>query len=1208
MRPLPHLEAGPESSAIFAQLFISAALRLVSCQADLYLSRMRLSKLKLSGFKSFVDPTTVIFPSSLAGVVGPNGCGKSNVIDAVRWVMGESSAKHLRGDSMADVIFNGSTARKPVAQASVELVFDNSDGGLGGQYANYSEIALRRQVSRDGQSAYFLNNARCRRRDITDIFLGTGLGPRSYSIIEQGMISRLIEAKPEDLRVFFEEAAGISKYKERRRETENRIRHTHENLSRVSDLREEIEKQLEKLKRQARSAERFKALRDQERRVKAELLTLRYQLLHEESGDRRKLIQENETRLQAVTAELRSVEAALEKGRESHIEASDCFNAVQGRYYELGAEVARVEQAIQHSKDMRRNQQEELEKTGQAWNEVQAHIKVDEQRLEQLAGELANNEPAREQARLQAQNSREKREHAEQLMQVWQSDWDAFNERANEASQTAQVERTRIDQLERHLIQLGQRQERIEREQQQLDSGTLEAEISEFEQQAGERQQHARQLQEQLQQLRSRIDELRDSTRNQQRELHDAQNQQQALGGRRASLLALQQAALGEDEGVVKQWLAEHGLNEAPRLAKQLDVDSGWERAVETVLGFYLEAVCVEAGDDLVDALAELKQGALSLIDIRADVAVPPAVSGTPLTARVRAPWPLDGLLAGVYAAESLSEALQLRTALKARESVVTQDGIWIGSNWVRVARDEDARTGVLEREREINALEEKLKEITNKVTGLEQGLEVARGELQEVEARREELQVEANQAHRQFSDARAQFDARRVRLEQIHKRSAALHKEASENSDQRDEETATADEARSRLHKALVTLDRMADEREQGVAERDRLRSGLNEARLEAQRDRDQAHELELRCRSQHTEQETTSQNLARMRGQQVHLRQRRDGLERALTDSDAPLQSMQEELAVQLQKRVEVEAELREERRAVEAIEHKLREDEQQRHRKEEDTEKLRDRVGQEKLAWQEIKVRGETLLEQIAASGFELSLLVEELDEEACVENWEAEAERLSTRIHRLGPINLAAIKEYEEQSERKNYLDAQHEDISAALETLENAIRKIDRETRTRFKETFDKVNSGVQAMFPRLFGGGHAYLEMTGDDLLDTGVTIMARPPGKRNSTIHLLSGGEKALTAVALVFSIFELNPSPFCMLDEVDAPLDDTNVGRFCDMVREMSERVQFIFITHNKITMDLANHLTGVTMHEPGVSRLVAVDVDEAVQLAAV
>ncbi len=408
---------------------------------------MRLSKLKLSGFKSFVDPTTVHFPSSLTGVVGPNGCGKSNVIDAVRWVMGETSAKHLRGDSMADVIFNGSSARKPVAQASVELVFDNADGAIGGQYANYNEIALRRQVSRDGQSAYFLNGTRCRRRDITDIFLGTGLGPRSYAIIEQGMISRLIEARPEDLRMFFEEAAGISKYKERRRETENRVRHTQENLSRLQDLREEIDKQLEKLKRQARSAERFKELREQERRVRAELLTLRYQKLHEESADRRSRIQEQETGLEAVTAELRAVEAALEKGRAQHIEQSDRFNEVQGRFYALGSDVARSEQAIQHAKQSRQAQREELEKTEQGWNEVQAHIRVDTQRLEQLAQELAANEPAHAAAKEQAQRSRQALDSAESAMQAWQADWDGFNARTNEASQTAQVERTRIDHL-----------------------------------------------------------------------------------------------------------------------------------------------------------------------------------------------------------------------------------------------------------------------------------------------------------------------------------------------------------------------------------------------------------------------------------------------------------------------------------------------------------------------------------------------------------------------------------------------------------------------------------------------------------------------------------------------------------------------------------------------------------------------------------------
>ncbi|HED19679.1 MAG TPA: chromosome segregation protein SMC [Gammaproteobacteria bacterium] len=742
----------------------------------------------------------------------------------------------------------------------------------------------------------------------------------------------------------------------------------------------------------------------------------------------------------------------------------------------------------------------------------------------------------------------------------------------------------------------------------QLDSSALEAEISELEKQTNERQQHAEQLQGQLEALRGQIDALRESTRAQQTELNEAQNQHQSLSGRMASLQALQQAALGEGENETSQWLEARGLTAAPRLAKQLDVDAGWERAVETVLGAYLEAVCVDGTDELVEVLGELGQGSLSFVDTGASAKPGSAAKGDLLTDKVRAPWSLDGLLDGVYIAESLPAAVKLRAGLAAHESVVTQDGVWLGSGWLRVARDKDAQSGILKREKEIKEIDEQL-EVNNKVvSSLVEALENGRGELQKVEAQREALQLEANEAHRHFSDARAQFDARRTRLEQAHTRSAALHKEAGEISAQQDEDSTAADTARTLLHAALADLDRLADEREQRQAERERLRTALETARGEAQRDRDRSHELELKFQSWRTEQETTTQNLARMRSQQSHLQQRRDELRLTLSESEAPLQAMEGELATRLQKRLAVEAELSAERKKVEAIEHGLRENEQQRHLKDDAVQKLRDELGREKLDWQEIRVRGETLLEQIAESGFELSVLVEELAEDATVEAWAQEAERLATRIQRLGPINLAAIDEYEEQSERKHYLDAQHDDVSAALDTLENAIRKIDRETRTRFKETFDKVNSGFQETFPRLFGGGHAYLEMTGDDLLNAGVTVMARPPGKRNSTIHLLSGGEKALTAVALVFSIFELNPSPFCILDEVDAPLDDANVGRFCDMVREMSERVQFIFITHNKITMDLAYQLTGVTMSEPGVSRLVAVDVDEAVQLAAV
>ena len=1073
---------------------------------------------------------------------------------------------------------------------------------------NTTRLALRRQVIRDGTSNYYLNGTKCRRRDITDIFLGTGLGPRSYAIIEQGMISRLIEARPEDLRVFLEEAAGISKYKERRRETETRIRHTNENLSRLNDLRDEIEKQLEKLQRQAKAAEKFKELREQERRIKAELLTLRYQALHEESAGYRDKLKEQETGLEAVIAGLRAIEADLEKGRDQHVEVTDKFNEVQGRYYELGAEVARIEQAIQHGKETRQNQQEELEKTEQAWSEVHAHIKFDGERLEQLAVDLTENEPALEAANKLSAESQEQRGQAETAMHEWQAAWDSFNQRSNEASQTAQVERTRIDHIEQQLIQLQQRFEKTEQELQQNDASKLEEEIQTLQKTAEERQQKSQAMQQELEQLRQRIDGLREQTRTQQHELHEAQSLQQGMHGRLSSLQELQHAALGEQDDQMANWLSQQGLADAPRLAKQLDVDSGWETAVETVLGTNLEAVCTDAIDDIAGALAELGHGSLTLIDTSAQNKTTNTHLASPLASKVRAPWPVDGLFAGIYTADSLSQALKLRSELAAHESVVTADGVWIGSNWLRVTRNKDEKSGVLEREKHLAELGIQLTASIAGVAALEETLDVSRKELQTAEARREELQVEANLAHRQYSDAKAQLDARTNRLEQVHTRTAALQQDANDIRTQQQESQQKLDSIKKVLHESLATLETLGNDREMLVGQRDQLREALDKARNQAQQDRDKSHELALKNRSFITEQETTTQNLERMRGQQTHLDQRRDALKQSLADSEEPLKKQAEELAVQLEKRHKVEVELADERRKVEELEHHLREQEQARHKQEEQTQQLREALNKGQLHWQEIKVRAETILEQVAESGFELAALAETMDQEATVDTWAEEAERLEKRIQRLGPINLAAIEEYDTESERKKYLDAQHDDVTSALETLENAIRKIDHETRTRFKETFDKVNTGLQEMFPRLFGGGQAYLELTGDDLLDTGVTVMARPPGKRNSTIHLLSGGEKALTAVALVFSIFELNPSPFCMLDEVDAPLDDANVGRFCEMVREMSEQVQFIFITHNKITMDLANQLIGVTMHEPGVSRLVAVDVDEAVQLAAV
>lgn len=1169
---------------------------------------MRLDKIKLAGFKSFVDPTSIQLPTNLVGVVGPNGCGKSNVIDAVRWVMGESSAKHLRGDSMADVIFNGSTSRKPVGHASIELVFDNADGAVGGQYANYNEISIKRQVARDGTSSYFLNGARCRRRDITDIFLGTGLGPRAYSIIEQGMISRLIEAKPEELRVYLEEAAGISKYKERRRETENRIRHTRENLQRLDDLREEVEKHLQHLQRQAKTAEKYKELKEQERRLHGELLALRLGALDQEAEAQLRAIAERETALEAAVADQRAVEAALEKDREAHVAATDTFNEVQGRYYSLGSEIARTEQAIQHAKEMRQKQAQDLEETEQSWRELSDHIQHDEQQLSDLARTLEEHEPALSRARETEQASRERLDQAEEQMQEWQQQWYELNQRVAEPSETAQVERTRIDHLEQQILQIQERLARNEDEQGSLDSAGIAADIERLERDAKQHAEREDTLQRELDDVRRRIGDVRADNRAKAEELDEQRGTLQDLRGRLASLEALQQAALGQTEGAVRQWLEGQGLAQAPRLAQELEVDPGWERAVETVLGFHLEAVCVDGMDAVAGVLGDLGSGALTLFDTGASGAGPALDQGTPLLSRVRAPWTLTSLMAGVYATESLAEALDLRRRLAPHESVITRDGIWIGPGWLRVAQDQDEHAGVLAREQEIKELQARQGELADAVADLEQGLELGRERLQELEERQESLQADVNETHRQHSALRAQLSALRSRQEQDQSRLQALAQEAEELRADEQRQGAGVQAARARLAEAMERVDALHREQESLSARREELRQAVDEARARARADRDAAHEIALKVEAMRSQQQSTRQSLERMQNQLDNLKQRRVELQEALERGVEPMREQERELAELLERRVQVEAELGDARRTLEQIDEALREHERRRSAAEEKVQEVRGALEQARLGSQETKVRRQTLQEQLAETGFDQQELLGALEEGADAGTWQEKLERIGARIQRLGPINLAAIDEFAEQSERKKYLDAQHADVSEALETLENAIRKIDRETRTRFKETFDQVNNGLKSLFPRLFGGGHAYLELTGEDLLDTGVTVMARPPGKRNSSIHLLSGGEKALTAVALVFAIFQLNPAPFCMLDEVDAPLDDANVGRFCELVKEMSEQVQFVIITHNKITMALTNQLMGVTMNEPGVSRLVAVDVEEAARMAAV
>jgi chromosome segregation protein len=1167
---------------------------------------MRLKKIKLTGFKSFVDPTTIHLPSNLVGVVGPNGCGKSNIIDAVRWVMGESSAKHLRGESMADVIFDGSTSRKPVGLASIELTFDNSDGSLGGQYAQYAEIAIKRQVSRDGVSAYSLNGARCRRRDITDVFLGTGLGPRSYSIIEQGMISRLIEAKPEELRVYLEEAAGISRYKERRRETENRIRHTEENLARLGDLREEVERQLQHAKRQARTAERYQELKQAERKIHAELLALNARALARQLQQHEQQAGSETNALEQAIAEVRRIEADLEQKRAAHVHAGDQMNEIQGRFYAVGAEVSRVEQAIQHARELERRQAREVEELTSSRSDLQRHLDSDRARVAELELALAEAEPELETVRGREQGTREERAAAEQALQAWQAEWEAFNAAAAEPAQQAQVERTRTDQLEERRQRLRLRRERLAEELTRIDPQPLEAEIATLGERRTALQGELERREAEHAALRQRIERLRNDSQAVRQELDGLRDGLQRARGRQASLEALQQAALGKTDSGAVAWLEHAGLAEAPRLAQHLRPEPGWERALETVLGPSLEAVCVDDLARHAERAAGLESGHLFLVDATAADGVP-ATAGTPLSAKLDEGHGAAALLAGIYAADDLDQALRLRGGLAAHESVVTRDGLWLGPNWLRISREGEEHAGVLAREQELRELETRSVELGDRIGSAEARDGSLRAALRDHEEQREQQQRALQEAHRALAEIGARLGERQARRQQLDARAAAIRSESEELEGEDRQCAATLEESRTRLHRALEAMEGLAQQRQALEGRRDGLRAAFEAARQAAQADRDAVHALALKVEALRTERQATTQGLQRIEAQLERIGSRHAELEQARFATAAPQSERQQELERLLAQRVEVESRLGSVRRELEAIEAAIRQAEEGRLRAEQAVEARRETLEATRLRCNELRVRGDTLQEQIVESGFEREALLDGLPDEAEPGAWQEQLERLTASIQRLGAINLAAIDEYRELSERMHHLDSQLTDITDALATLQEAIRKIDRETRQRFRDTFEKVNSQLGALFPRLFGGGHAYLQLTGNDLLDTGVTVMARPPGKRNSTIHLLSGGEKALTAVALVFSIFQLSPAPFCMLDEVDAPLDDANVGRFCEMVNEMAQKVQFVFITHNKVTMELADQLLGVTMNEPGVSRLVSVDVGEAVRMAA-
>jgi chromosome segregation protein len=1167
---------------------------------------MRLKSIKLSGFKSFVDPTTIPIDASLIGIVGPNGCGKSNIIDAVRWVMGESSATRLRGDSMADVVFNGSNSRKPVGLASVELVFDNSDGSAGGQYAAYSEISIRREAGRDAQSDYFLNKTRCRRKDITDLFLGTGLGPRAYSIIEQGMVTRIIEAKPEDLRGYIEEAAGISKYKERRRETENRIKHTRENLDRVADIRRELESQLTRLEKQSKAAARYKELKAQERLKRAELAALRFRDLDTRVQEQDRLLAEHQNALEAVLAAQRGIEAEIEHLRAAQIEANDAYNGVHQEFYSVGAEISRLEQAIQHARETRATLAREQEQVNRSWEEGNAHLQTDLARLTELRGALDALAPRLAQhteSRTQAQAALTQ---AEAAMREWQTDWEALSARLAEQDKRREIQHARMRQLELPISDAEVRHARLREESQAIEAELAGDPAERLRREAVELDHVCEGLERALGELETGIRDTRASREQAVAALDGLRRQLSNIDARLASLRELQAAVERRNDPALGQWLNRHQLDQAARLASRLSVEPGWEKAVERALGMRLVAVCVN-GIDALAADAEQLATPLALFDLSAPAGAGGAGAHPLLLAKIRTELDLAPLLGGVYAAETLAQALGWRASLAAHESIVTREGAWLGRNWLSHGNENEERAGWLERDREIHDLQAQSQQLQQDVAREQSALEAAQKRLHDMEGARETRTRELTDRHRARAQLREQLGHKEAHLAQLHARREQIAREQSELGVQLDRDKGAIEEAARLIEQAQSERHGFEEKRDQLAQRRELLQAGLDQARASEGAARDALHRLEVEREGLQTAFDSTRASHARLDGQLQQLNVRREELAALLAADNQPEAELNKNLDEFLRKRVEVETRLTEARQHVSDLDTQLREQEQARGRQDRAAGEVRQTLEGERVVRQELLVRRENFSEQVREAELDLSQLLAALPAEATESAWAEELERIGARIERLGPINLVAIEEYNEQSERKGYLDKQHEDLTQALETLEEAIRKMDRETKTLFKDTFDKVNEHFQVFFPQLFGGGSAYLDLTEHDLLDAGVTVMARPPGKRNSTIHLLSGGEKALTAVALIFSIFQLNPAPFCLLDEVDAPLDDANVERYSQTLRKLSERSQLIYVTHNKISMEMADLLVGVTMSEPGVSRLVAVDVEEALQMVA-
>ena len=1165
---------------------------------------MRLTQIKLVGFKSFVDPTAIAVPGQLVGIVGPNGCGKSNVIDAVRWVLGESRAAALRGESMQDVIFNGSAQRKPVARASVELTFDNSLGKAAGPWSQYAEIAVKRVLTREGESLFYINNSHVRRRDIQDIFMGTGLGPRAYAIIEQGMIARIIEAKPEDLRVFLEEAAGISKYKERRRETEHRLHDTRENLARVDDICQELTLQIDKLDQQAQVALQFKELQGDMQRKQNLLWLLRKMEADNEAQRHAREIDRAANELEAETARLREVEKRLEEVRSAHYEGGDALNAAQGELYAANAEVQRLETEIRYigeSRSRLENQIAQLTVQSQQWQQQAGDLNG---ALAMWQGRQGGAGQRLEQARGRVAAESTRLPQADQAFRAAQSGLAAEHAALAQTEQALKIEQTHIGHADRTLQGLDLRQERLLAEHEGLDKPDVAAIEEQQRRITGLAEELARkdaQLAAQLEQL----PDLENARRTAQEKLDAQQREQAGLESRLATLKQVQDQV--ESNAQIHEWLIKHHLDSLPRLWQRVRVEAGWEAAFESVLREKLHAVEVAQPELLQRMLEDAPPTKLSVY-----AATPPAQQ-----AAVEGMRPLASLLEihdeavrgvmhdwlhGVYAVDSAPGA-EDRLALAPGAILVSREGHQFSRSAVSFHAPDPGDTGILARQREIEELsaQSRQREESLRQTRTEQHVVEAAlgGHNRRLATLRQEAAAVKQQLHEQ------QMESLRLSqgLQRFQERSQQIQLELDEIAHQQEAERAGLAEAEASLARQQQIMEAAAAQvqaAEQAYRSAEEALTAQRQALQQAEHEEQESVFYEKECSSKISEIQSSLQVILE---QSAAAAQQLEQLRADLAGQQD--EELRQRLQVQLEQRVQREQALGAARSRQEELAQELRGAEEERLACEQKLEPLRNRINELRLKEQAARLNKEQYANQLFEAGADEETLAAMLEKGMRPNALQAEINRLAQAINDLGAVNMAALEELQTSRERKGFLDAQAADLNLALGTLDAAIRRIDRETREMLQQTFDTVNGHFGQLFPSLFGGGEARLLMTGEEILDAGVQVIAQPPGKKTSTIHLLSGGEKALTALALVFSMFQLNPAPFCLLDEVDAPLDDPNTERFCELVKRMSADTQFLYISHNKITMEMAAQLVGVTMQESGVSRVVAVDIEEALRM---